>query len=275
MALKTFTIPGSDGKPIAAELNLPANEENFPLIIFVHGFKGFKDWGAHHLAAAYFASRGFAFLRFNFSHSGIGPQSVDQFDDLNSFALNTFTRELFDLDQVITFALSGTAFPLPQKIYLIGHSRGGGISIIQTAEDQRVDKLVTWAALSNFRNLWPAELESQWHQDGVIYIPNSRTGQQMPLNVDLLLDLNHHSERLDILNASRNMNQPWLIIHGESDTSVPPDEARELQRQQSESELLLIKNADHTFGARHPWSHPQLPPLLEEVCKATAAFLNK
>lgn len=272
MNSKSFTIPGSSGKPLSIDLTLPATEGAFPLAIFVHGFKGFKDWGAHHLTSKYFASKNVAFLRFNFSHSGISTASSDQFDDLTSFGLNTFSKELFDLDQIITFAISGEAFPIPEKLFLIGHSRGGGISIIQTAEDKRIDKLVTWASLSNFRNLWPKEQEDKWLEDGVIYIHNSRTGQQMPLNAILLEDLNHHSERLDILNAARNISIPWLIIHGAADSSVPVSEAHELSRQQKSSKLLQIDATDHTFGAVHPWTKDEMPEKLLEACEATLNF---
>jgi len=39
--------------------------------VYVHGFKGFKDWGFVPYIGETFASKGFAFLTFNFSHNGI------------------------------------------------------------------------------------------------------------------------------------------------------------------------------------------------------------
>ncbi len=274
MSNQNFTIAGSSAKPISIDL-FSAGTGIFPLAIFVHGFKGFKDWGAHNLVAQYFAEREIDFLKFNFSHSGISLAGKDTFDDLNSFSLNTFSKELFDLNEVITFAKSGKEFPAPRKIFLIGHSRGGGISIIQAAEDKRIDKLVTWAALSNFRSLWPGEQEGTWRKEGVIYTHNSRTNQQMPLNVELLKDLDHNQERLDILNSAGNVAQPWLIIHGTNDTSVSPAQAQELNRQQASSNILLIPGADHTFGAKHPWEIKDIPEGLKAACDATIGFFKK
>ncbi|PWG79153.1 alpha/beta hydrolase family protein [Pararcticibacter amylolyticus] len=270
-----FTIQGASGRPIHADITSPEDAGSFPLVIFVHGFKGFKDWGTHHLTAGLFAGEGFRFLKFNFSHAGISQGGKDTFDDLDAFSANTFTKELFDLDQVITRALSGEDFPPPGEIFLIGHSLGGGISIIQTAEDKRVDKLVTWAAVGNFRSLWSNEQEESWRKDGVLYFENKRTNQQMPIDIGLLDDLNHHSERLNVLNAARTIRKPWLIVHGDADSSIPVQQAEELNRQQEQAQLLLVPDADHVFGAKHPWTDDKMPDHLHHVCMETIAFLRE
>ncbi len=36
------------------------------LVVFAHGYKGFKDWGAWHLVAQAFAEAGFDFLKLYF-----------------------------------------------------------------------------------------------------------------------------------------------------------------------------------------------------------------
>jgi len=69
MKIEKSQIPGSDNKAILIDYILNDQVENAPMIIFVHGFKGFKDWGTHHLVADYFSNNGFNFLKFNFSHN--------------------------------------------------------------------------------------------------------------------------------------------------------------------------------------------------------------
>lgn len=270
--MKHFTIDGSDSKPLAIDL-FEADTANAPIVIFVHGFKGFKDWGTHQMVAKFFALQGFSFLKFNFSHNGIGSTGREQFDDLESFGKNTFSKELFDLDEVITFALSGVAFPAPSKLFLLGHSRGGGISIIQTAEDHRVNKLITWASISRFNSLWKPEQEIEWRKNGVIYTSNARTKQEMPLNIALLEDLEHHPERLDITSAAKAITKPWLIIHGDSDPAVSIGQAHELHRQNQASSLSIIEGGDHVFGAKHPWIESDLPQALQTVCQQSIDFL--
>lgn len=269
--MKTLTIEGSSSRPIPIDY-YPAQQDHAPLIIFVHGFKGFKDWGTHELLSVFFNQRGFSFLKFNFSHNGISQDEKEIFNDLKAFGENTFSKELFDLDEVITFSLSGETFPATEKIFIIGHSRGGGISIVQTAEDPRISKLVTWASLSRFNNLWKPEQEEEWKREGVIYTTNARTKQEMPLNLTLLEDFEHHSERLNIATAASAIQQPWLIIHGDSDTAVPVEQAEELHRQNNKSILKVIPGADHVFGARHPWTEQTLPLSLKGVCEETANF---
>lgn len=269
-----YTISGASNKQIAIDLISSDDEQIKPLVIFVHGFKGFKDWGTHNLVGTYFAEHGFNFLKFNFSHNGIGQKQGDIFDDLEGFSNNTFSKELFDLNQVITFALSGEQFSKPSDIFLIGHSLGGGICIIQASEDKAVKKLATWASLSSFRNLWSPEQEQNWIKKEVLYFLNSRTNQQMPISSGLLRDLNEHTERLDILSAARKLSQPWLIIHGEDDKGVDFKHAYELHNQQPKSQLLRIPAADHVFNAKHPWEKDYLPDALKHACNATIDFFK-
>lgn len=273
--IRNFTISGAAQKPISIDL-ISSDETPLekPLVILVHGFKGFKDWGTHHLVAEYFANQGFHFLKFNFSHNGVNESSGDVFDDLDGFANNTFTKELFDLNQVVSFALSGEKFNKPTHIFLVGHSLGGAISVIQTAEDKAINKLATWASISNFRKLWAPEQEQIWRGTGVLHFANSRTNQQMPIYSGLLDDLSENAERLDILSAARSLSQPLLIIHGKADMGVGYEQAEELHQQQPEHQLLLVEGADHVFNARHPWTENYLPPELKQACDATIAFFK-
>ncbi|EHQ25282.1 alpha/beta hydrolase [Mucilaginibacter paludis] len=270
-----YTIPGAKGRNMLMDLNFDDAYPEAPLVIFAHGFKGFKDWGTHNLVARYFAGQGFSYLKFNFSHNGTTPEHPTDFTDLIAFGDNTFSIELDDLNAVIDFACNGSAIPPAKKVYLIGHSMGGGISIIKTAEDSRITKLITFASIADFYNLWPKEHEAQWKIQGVMYVNNGRTNQQMPLRITLLNDLEQHPERLDILKKASEVSQPWLIFHGDADASVPLKRAEQLHAAQPNAELVVIKGGDHVFGASHPYSGDVLPAPLLEFCEKSVAFLLK
>jgi pimeloyl-ACP methyl ester carboxylesterase len=272
---QNFNIPGAKGRGMLMDITFDDALIDAPMVIFAHGFKGFKDWGAHNLVARYFAENGFRFLKFNFSHNGTTTDKPLEFADLIAFSDNTFSMELDDLNTVIDFVCEGPAMPSASKIYLTGHSMGGGISIIKTAEDKRIKKLVTMASISDFHNLWPKEIEEQWHLQGIIYIDNKRTGQQMPLKVSLLNDLEKHPVRLNILAKAEEIKQPWLIVHGNEDTTVPLSHARELKDVNPNSEFFQIPGADHTFGATHPYLKNILPSPLLKFCINAVIFLNK
>src|ERR1700761_4788861 len=130
-----FNIAGAKDRDIAIDVTFDSRLKHAPTVIFAHGFKGFKDWGTHNLVAHYFAENGFRFLKFNFSHNGTTTDNPTEFADLIAFADNTFSIELEDLKRVIDFVCGGSAMPAATGVYLIGHSMGGGISIIKTAED--------------------------------------------------------------------------------------------------------------------------------------------
>jgi len=274
MIIQKTQILGSERKPVLIDYIL-SDRIDAPMVIFVHGFKGFKDWGTHSVVAQYFADNGCSFLKFNFSHNGMSKDGIDVFDDLETFALNTFSKELNDLNEVITYVKSGEAFPPPSKIILVGHSLGGGISILQANTDVRVDKLVTWASISNFRGLWNVDYESYWRKEGVIYMSNSRTNQQMPLYLDVLTDLERNAKKLDILEAAQSLKQPWLIIHGDADSTVTVEQAQLLKRQHPTSYLMVLENADHVFNAQHPWTEDFLPEALKQACDSTISFIRQ
>ena len=149
-----FSLIGAAGKAIYGDLTYDDKNTTTPLIIFVHGFKGFKDWGAHQLSARYFAQNGFRYLKFNLSHSGVYADDFHDIKDLEAFSANTFSKEMQDIDIVINHALTYLGV---ESIFLIGHSRGGGLSILQAANNPHVKALVTWSAISSFNSLWKKE----------------------------------------------------------------------------------------------------------------------
>jgi hypothetical protein len=80
--------------------NSDENLNSSPCIIFVHGFKGFKDWGFVPYRCEYFAENGFFVVSFNFSHNGVGERFTE-FTELEKFAENTFSPEITELSEII------------------------------------------------------------------------------------------------------------------------------------------------------------------------------
>lgn len=272
---ENYTLTGTGGRGMMMDITFNTAHKTAPLIIFVHGFKGFKDWGAYHLMGDYFVQHGFRFLKFNFSHNGVIADNPREVTDMIAFSENTFSMEVDELNSVVDFACNGSSLPKTDHVFLIGHSMGGAMSIIHTATDKRIKKLVTMAAISGFRNLWKPEAEEQWKLQGMMYVENKRTGVNMPLKVSLLDDLNRNPRRLDVLAKAAQITQPWLIIHGDNDTSVGLAQAEELKAANPHAHLFVVKGADHVFNASHPYPNAQMPPVLEEFCEQAVKFFAK
>jgi dienelactone hydrolase len=272
----TFLLRCADGLPMAASLSLPESGDDFPLVIFVHGFKGFKDWGHFPLFANMLAAEGFAVLRFNFSHNGTTPAQPDVFADLPAFGRNTYSRELNDLADVLDALpqLPDAARINSNAVTLWGHSRGGGIATIAAAGQSRVRALITWAAVADLSAGVLAMDAAKWQREGVIYSQNARTQQEMPLGVNLLLDTLQNTERFDAANAASHLRIPHLILHGDADAAVPAYESERLKQNHPQAELHILPGADHTFGGRHPFAGSTLPPHSQNAFELMLRFLK-
>jgi len=85
---KNILINGSGGLPITLDIFYIGNKPQ-PLVIYAHGFNGFKDWASFDLVAEQFAEAGFCFIKFNFSHNGTSAQSPEDFVDRKHTAIIT------------------------------------------------------------------------------------------------------------------------------------------------------------------------------------------
>jgi len=227
-------------------------------VVICHGFKGFMEWGFFPPLADLLCERGFVALRFNYSGSGMAPGD-DLVTDLDAFRRNTFSLER---DETLT-VLNHLEDLVPERVdlsrvALFGHSRGGGAVILAAAAESRRERLaglVTWSALASFQRY--AKDEASWRQKGVMSIQNGRTGQALELGVELLDDLKHQAQALDLSLAAPKVRAPWLIVHGADDETVPVSEARDLSRWAGGlHELVEVDGGSHTFGARHPFVGP-------------------
>ena len=255
------------GDVIRADIRRPAGRRPRTAVLVAHGFKGFKDWGFFPHLSERLARAGHLVVSFNFSLNGTGPSLVD-FSDLEAFGRNTLSRELEDLCWMVDRTLAGewNGGRLPTAVGLLGHSRGGGSSIVTAAEHAGVSALVTWAAVSTFRR-WGEEQVRDWTKRGVTWIANARTGQRMPLYRTLWDDLRDNADRLDVVAAAARVRVPWLIVHGENDATVPVGEARRLAEAGPAATLEVIAGSGHAFEAVHPPAGTT--PGLEAAVEAT------
>jgi uncharacterized protein len=274
MTPRPFRVVTSDREVIRGDLRLPAGLRPRSAVLVIHGFKGSKDWGFFPYLCQTLAGDGHAVVSFNFSRNGV-TDDPETFGDLDAFARNTFSRELGEIHRLLTEIRDGDLLPRPvRRVGLLGHSRGGGTAVLAAREDGEADALVTWAAVARF-DRWAEETKEEWRRERRIYVLNARTGQQMPLDVTLLDDFEANAGRLNILDAARALETPWLIVHGEADASVPADEARELARANPGADLEIIPGAGHTFEAGHPFggSPPELDRALEVTRKHFRRYL--
>lgn len=274
---KEVLIPGSmPQKPITADISYIDGQGPKPLIVIAHGFKGFKDWGPWPLLSEEIAVKGFCCCKFNFSHNGVRPENLTELSDPKAFGYNNFSKELEDLDRLLDYLdKHKEQFQVDMnRIYLVGHSRGGGISIIKASEDTRIKKLATWASVYDFSSYFTAAELMYWKTHGVVYIKNSRTGENYPMYYQFVEDFLKNEERFVIEKALAKVSQPMLIVHGTNDETVNINAAFQLNEWKPDSTLHIIEKASHTLGAKHPHTDATLPDDLQNALNRTLEFFK-
>lgn len=269
MATPTLTkhqVSGSFG-PILIDVRAGGRESPRPAVVIVHGFKGFKDWGVFPVLAERLARAGFVAVAINVSGSGMDDGGNSTWPE--RFGHNTFSGEVADIHLVVEALAAGQlGVVAPSRIGLLGHSRGGGTTILETAGNSRVAALVSWAPISHVER-WRGQ-EEEWRAAGRIIIENSRTHQEIPIFTDVLDDIERHRhDSLDIRAAASRITVPWLILHGTEDSAVPVEEGKALfaASGRRSTELGLITGGGHTFGGVHPWqgATPELAMVLDRT----------
>lgn len=248
-----------------------------PIVLFVHGFKGFKDWGPFNLIADIFAEAGFIYAKVNLSHNGTTVDQPLDFADLEAFGQNNYLIELDDL-KVAMDHLDSIDFGEEAAVgqyHLVGHSRGGGLVVLKASEDPRVGSVVSWAGKGTYHIAESDSKMEQWQKEGVAYIWNGRTEQNMPIYYQFYKVLAENSDRLDIPKAAARLTVPLLLIHGTGDETVPQQEAALLKAAQPNAELLLIEGGLHTFGGSHPFEGDKLAEDLQTAVDATMAHISQ
>ena len=276
--IKNIIIEGRHKKSIVTDVFYKETHQPKKIVIFCHGYKGFKDWGAWNLMAEKFAEAGFFFIKFNFSYNGGTPEQPIDFPDLNAFGNNNYTKELDDLESIINWILINSDYENEvdiNDISIIGHSRGGGIVLLKANEDSRVKKVITLAAVCDFgsRSSTIGDLEN-WKKTGVKYVLNARTKQNMPHFYQFYENFKENEERLNIQKSVEKIKVPQLIIHGDSDTSISFKEGEKIHSWNPKSCLKLIENANHVFNVTHPWKENKLSKELDEVVGLCINFLK-
>lgn len=210
----------------------------YPAVMMFHGFTGARV-KPHRLfvkTARRLAKEGFIVARFDFIGSG---------ESDGDFAETTPETEIED-------ALNGIHWMSAQpgvdrtKLSLIGLSLGGLVSACVAGRSGQISALCLWAATASvMRSLGPRvtpEASAFLAAHGWVDWYGNIVGQAF-------FD---SAARVDALQEVKNYRGTALIVHGDADTTVTLDHARDYQAALPGSRLHVIVGADHTFN-RATW----------------------
>src|SRR5690554_4853969 len=119
MKITNMIYKGANARESQIDFQAPDGFEYRDIVVFIHGYKGYKDWGAWNLVQTYFAGQGMAFCKFNMSHNGGTADNGIDFPDLEAFSLNRYSYELADVHHALDWVEKKVNLE-DKRIHLIG-----------------------------------------------------------------------------------------------------------------------------------------------------------
>jgi uncharacterized protein len=269
-----FELEGADGGPLRGDL-YPGGPDAAAAVVLCHGFRAYKDWGFIPYLAERIAREGLTAVAFNFSGSGITDRE-GRFGEPERFRRNTYAWELEDLRRVIDWVRDrpgGPARP-PERVGLVGHSRGGAISILTAARDPRVACVAALATPARIM-VWPDEYWEAWKRGESAAVYDFRTKARLLLGPDIYEDMTRDGGRYDVPLALDTIATPLLVVQGDRDRQVSMEEAKEIvsRAARTSADLRVIERAGHGFLAGDRLR--RTPPQLLEMVEAVTAWMRR
>lgn len=221
------------GRTVYGDAYIPGAEE-FPLVIFSHGYNGYKD--DFRSDAAFLLDEGVASITFTFCGSGARDRS--------GFATTQMTlfTEREDLAALVDYARSIEGFN--GKLYLFGGSQGGLVSAMaaQTRAEDIAGLVLLFPAFS---------IPDDW--SGMY--PESRfpAAEDIPetipwMGVDLGRDFAATAREFDIYENMAEFIKPVMIFHGAADNIIPISHSRRAAEAYPNCWYKTYPGAGHGFA---------------------------
>jgi pimeloyl-ACP methyl ester carboxylesterase len=238
-------------------------------LIICHGYKGFKDWGMFPHVAGSLAEEADV-ISINFSHNGVGANLLE-FTELEKFARDTYSKDLEDLDAVVNDIRQREESANQKPILLLGHSRGAGVCLIYALDHpELITGVISWNGVANV-DLFTEENKAEMRATGRTYTLNGRTKQNMPLDLEILEDMERNRERFDIVGRIREASFPIALIQGTEDGDRGIRGSTKLVEQNPAIQWIRIPEGNHTFGSVHPYQG-ETKPLKEAISETLKAI---
>jgi uncharacterized protein len=256
--LKHPTDSGREDEVVSGDIRYTDAGKLKPVVVIIHGFKTFKDWGMFPYAGEYFAARGFISIVMNFSGNGVKP-GAKKITEWDIFARNTPSKQIGDVHLILDALREGEfgvygIHNVGGSLSLLGHSEGAAISLITASEREDIGAVIAWSSISTFYRL-PAEIMSLWRKNGSLDFPDDPEYGTVRIGIEALNDLEQNRTRLDIVAAVKKLRCPLFFVQGTNDPTVSVEEAEQLFEisVNPKSGILKITDANHLYGVSHPY----------------------
>jgi len=214
------------------------------ICVLAHGVTGNKDRPLIVDAAKRLNEEGFDTLRFSFAGNGASEGAFEE---------ATISKEVEDLASVMD-ALPG------RSVCCVGHSMGAAAAVLRHVRDERVKALVSLAGMVDTRGFAEREFGALQPGRDVMW-----EEPDCPLSQAFIDDL-----RLNVVSTlpqAKEVQAPWLLVHGDADDVVPADDSRSVAALDKPNvSLAIVEGGDHLFNG--PARQPALDALADWARRA-------
>ncbi len=245
------TIPTRLGLSLAGLLNIPS-DGNFPLVILLHGFTGWKEEKHIETLADDLEKLGIAALRFDAPGSGESDGTFEK-----DYTLTNYIASVADV--------LGYAKDLPgvdaERIGIWGHSMGGFVALASAVRYPGFKAVCCCQPSSGWKVMEP-EAEKAWKETGWATFGNKHFSE-IHLPYSFLVDRSNY----DATKEAPKLQVPSLFIAGSYDTDVVPAGVKEM------AALAPQPSKYREYPATH--GHKRDPEMLEAINAETVRFFSK
>lgn len=229
MQSEVLKIENSKGFKLNARLELPEGSTVNAIAIFAHCFTCSSNLNAVRHISKSLTAEGVGVLRFDFT--GLGRSE-------GSFAESHFGANVSDLIDVHNYMKENYTTPS----LIIGHSLGGTAAIVAASKIPDIKAVVTIgspASAIHTKKYFSHRLD-ELETKGEIEV--NLGGRPFIINKEFIANF----ENIDLLQITKTLNKPLLIMHAPSDNIVDIENAQDLFIQaQHPKSFVSLDNADH------------------------------
>ena len=228
----------ADGYEIPATVVVPLgkDDEQFPCVVMCHGYGSNRHeaGNGYDILAPLLAEKGIATIRYDYK--GCGDSEEDYID--------------FTFDDAIEEAMLCYEYMTARSdinnmaMGIMGWSMGGGVALLTAGQYDMFDSVLTWAGACYDGSINEEEYETA-KSEGYY---EATFDWREPLKQSAAYY--ESMQKLDVEASVANIKAPILAINGTEDTTVPPQTAEKIIKasENKDSEVYLLKGADHTFN---------------------------
>ena len=204
---------------------LPGEDGRKELVVIGHGVTANKDREWAITLSNALSSSGYACLRFSFSGNG---GSEGRFED------SCPSKEADDLRAVLNATKDW-------QVTYVGHSMGAAVGVLVAPTDMRILRMVSLGGMVDTAAF--AQRKFGGKEPGSSFMWEK---PECPLSQIFMDDM---MEIGSVETQAQSISIPWLLVHGDADSVVPPEESERLAEQATSTRTFIrMAKTDHVFS---------------------------